>query len=76
MPSALLNTAAELPDNPIHLVLGGRMNHDGQREVPQGLSVAKLPQAVPQVVDVGLLRVIPQDIARIDLTRDHGRSGR
>ena len=43
------------------------VDHNGEREVAQVLPFAKLTQAVAQVVDVILFRVIPQNVARINL---------
>ncbi len=45
------------------------MKNDGERELPEGLAVAKSPQAVAEILDIGLLRLIDQNISRIRLRR-------
>ncbi len=49
----------------IELAFGRRIHHNRQREITQGLPIPESTQAVAQVVDVLLFRVIPQNIPGI-----------
>ena len=61
--------AGELADQLIQLRFRVAIENDGQREVAQRLTVAQCPQAIAEILDVRLLRLIDQHIAGIGLGR-------
>ena len=61
--------ASELAHELVKLGLRLPIQNDREREIAQRLAVAQSTQAVAQILDVGLLRLIDQHIARVCLGR-------
>ena len=61
--------ASELGPELLQFGFGAAVEHNRQREVAERLTVAQSTQAVAKVLDVGLLRLVHQHIARVRLRR-------
>ena len=61
--------AGELTHQPLELRPVPAVENDGQGEFAKRLAIAESPQAIAQILDIDLLRLIHQDISRIGFCR-------